>query len=398
MTGVFYFFAAVLVLLSARSFFNGLRYHRYMKDETERIPSRFTPFATVIAPCRGLDHALAENLASILRQDYPAYEVIFVVDDRNDPAVAVIDEVRRDAMPPTKLVMAPKATSSSQKVENLREAVLHIDSRSEVFAFVDSDVRVSPGWLRSLIAPLEERPIGAATGYRWFINGTPTLASEMRSAWNASIASALGPDTRSNFCWGGSMAIRRDVFEELNIREKWQGTLSDDLAVTRALQAAGRPIVFVPAALAVTAGGCTFGEFLEFTTRQMKITRVYAPRLWFTSLIGSFIFNAVLLASLLIIIFSRTNSSPVIVSLAVLLFVTVFSVGKAWVRLNAVRLALPGQNKCLRRQFWTQNTLWLPAGTVFLYNSLAALLSRRVSWRGIRYELKSPNETVIIAD
>ena len=29
------------------------------------------------------------------------------------------------------------------------------------------------------------------------------------------------------------MAIRRDVFENINMREKWRGTLSDDFAVTQ---------------------------------------------------------------------------------------------------------------------------------------------------------------------
>ena len=51
--------------------------------------------------------------------------------------------------------------------------------------------------------------VGAATGYRWFISNNPTFASEMRCAWNASTASALGPNTNTNFCWGGSSAIRR---------------------------------------------------------------------------------------------------------------------------------------------------------------------------------------------
>ena len=324
-----------------------------------------------------------------------------MVDDENDPAAKLISErfVSTDrSSVSTRLVVAPPATRSSQKVENLREAVLHADPRSEVFVFVDSDVRPSASWLRNLVAPLTDGSVGASTGYRWFVSRRPSLASELRSVWNASIASALGPNTGSNFCWGGSLAIRRDVFDRVEMREKWSGTLSDDFAVTRTMNAAGLPIVFVPQALAVSIEDCTFRELFEFTTRQMKITRVYAPRLWILSFFGSGLFNFVMLTAFILAAASRTNGTAVWLSLATIVLVSVFSIGKSWLRLKAVRLVLTDYEPELRRQFWTQNSLWLLSPALFFYNSFAALLSRRMNWRGTKYELKSAHETVIIAD
>lgn len=400
---VFYLFAAILILLSFKSFRGGVQYLRFFRSELSKPTPEFTPFVTIIAPCRGLDAGLEENLVALIKQDFPEYEVIFVVDDISDPAVSVIEKVRTasgsNAVPvPCKLIVAQKAKNSSQKVENLREAVLHADARSEAFVFVDSDARPSKNWLRFLVAPLENDNIGAATGYRWFISNNHSFASEMRSAWNASIASALGPNLNSNFCWGGSMAIRRDHFDRVNIREKWKGTLSDDFAVTRAMRAAGLPIVFVPQALTASVEDCSFTELLEFTTRQMKITRVYATELWVLSFVGSGLFNIVLIAAFLTAVLSKQNDLAVFVSIVAITAVSVFSTGKAWLRLKAVKLALPDHRKQLELQFWTQITLWLLTPALFFYNSLAALLSRRMYWRGIRYELKSPSETVIIAD
>ena len=398
---IFYFFAAVLVYFSFRSFSGGIEYLRFFRDRLAAPVSDFTPFATVIVPCRGLDDGLLENLSALLEQDYPIYEVIFVVDDENDPAAKLISErfVSTDrSSVSTRLVVAPPATRSSQKVENLREAVLHADPRSKVFVFVDSDVRPSASWLRNLVAPLTDGSVGAATGYRWFVSRHPTFASEMRSVWNASIASALGSNTGSNFCWGGSLAIRRDVFDRVEMREKWSGTLSDDFAVTRTMNAAGLPIVFVPQALAVSIEDCTFRELFEFTTRQMKITRVYAPRLWILSFFGSGLFNFVMLTAFILAAASRTNGTAVWLSLATILLVSVFSLGKSWLRLKAVRLVLTDYEPELRRQSWTQNSLWLLSPALFFYNSFAALLSRRMNWRGTKYELKSAHETVIIAD
>ena len=143
--------------------------------------------------------------------------------------------------------------------------------------------------------------------------------------------------------------------------EKWRGTLSDDFAVTRAMNENGLPIVFVPGAMTVTLENCTFREMLEFTTRQMKITRVYAPSLWLMSLIGSGLFNVVLIAALAITLLSTKNDAAVFVSLITLALVTIFSVGKAWVRLSAVKRALPEYENDLKKQFWTQNTLWVVA-------------------------------------
>jgi cellulose synthase/poly-beta-1,6-N-acetylglucosamine synthase-like glycosyltransferase len=400
MIWAYYFFAAVLVWLSLKSFRGGLRYLEYFRQKLAEPEAGREPFVTVIAPCRGNETGLDANLLALVRQDYADYEVIFVVDDAGDEAVPVIGEVSREAAKDakkTKMIIAPKAAGCSQKVENLREAVLHAAPGSEAFVFVDSDVRPSPGWLKSLVSPLSDKTVGAATGYRWLISPDPSFASEMRSAWNASIASSLGPNRRSNFCWGGSMAIRRDVFERVGMRDKWAGTLSDDFAVTRAMNAASLPIVFVPQALTASVESCTFAQMLEFTTRQMKITRVYAPKLWLMSLVGSAMFIGVLIASLSIVVFNRDNNAAFTAAIATIVLVTAFSAGKAWLRLKAVKLVLTPYRNALDRQALSQCTLCLLTPAVFLYNSVAAALSRQMTWRGTSYVLKSPTETVIIA-
>ena len=278
----------------------------------------------------------------------------------------------------------------------MREAVLKVSDDSKVFVFVDSDARPGENWLRNLIAPLQAEKTGVATGYRWFISKKNTFSSQMRSCWNASIASALGANTNSNFCWGGSMAIRRDVFEKLDMREKWRGTLSDDFAVTRAMKEANLPIYFVPNCLTASVEDCTWRELLEFTTRQMKITRVYAPHLWIASFLGSFLFNLVFVWGILIVASYSTDTFAFWFALGSLSLVSAFSIGKAWLRLNAVKLVLKNYEKELAKQFWTQNTLWIFSPALFFYNAFCAWLSRKIVWRGIVYELKSHDKTIVI--
>ena len=313
------------------------------------------------------------------------------VEGRSDQAVAVKPRVSG--------YFGNGVWSGTLGVQNVSPSVvLHADDGSDAFVFVDSDVRPSPKWLRHLVAPLQNDNVGAATGYRWFISDRPTFASEMRSAWNASIASALGPNTKTNFCWGGSMAIRRDVFERIDMREKWCGTLSDDFAVTRAMNEAGMDIVFVPQALTASVEDCTFREMLEFTTRQMKITRVYAPHLWLLSFVGSGLFILTMKGAFLIEMFRNKTDFAVLAALATISLVSIFSIGKSWLRLKAVKLVLTKYDTELNKQFWPQMTFWLLTPAIFFYNSFAALISRQMTWRGIKYELKSPTETVIITD
>jgi ceramide glucosyltransferase len=424
---VFYFLAIVLVFLSYKSFRGGVDYLNFFRREIAKPPSDFTPFVSVIVPCRGLDEDLEKNLAALFRQDFPRYEIIFAVDSEKDLAVPVIQKIiqRRDAETPsfsgnesnskknnslnspvsasrrrgveikTKIIVAGKTESESQKVHNLREAVLRVSDESEVFVFVDSDARPNKNWLRNLIAPLADESIGAATGYRWFISKKRNFASEMRAVWNASIASALGANQKSNFCWGGSMALRRATFEKIGMRERWRGTLSDDFAVTRAMKELNLPIYFVPQALTASIEDCTCGELLEFTTRQMKITRVYAANLWKASFVGSGLFNLVFIWGILILIFYPLASFAFWFSLVSLLLVAAFSIGKSRLRLNAVRLVLKDYAADLNFQFWTQNTLWIFSPAVFFYNSVRALLSRKIVWRGIEYRLDSPRRTTI---
>lgn len=436
---VFYSLATLLVWFSYKSFRGGIDYLKFFKREIAKPLSTYTPFATIIAPCKGLDEGLEKNLRALLEQDYPAYEVIFVVDDQNDPSVSTFEKLvnrqeaetqrifnqdRQDGqdflemvnvanhpehpvhpvnfssaspgLGGEKIVVAPKAVESSQKVVNLREAVLHASDRSEVFVFVDSDARPASEWLRYLVAPLADKSVGAASGYRWYISKNPSFASEMRNMWNASIASALGPNTASNFCWGGSMAIRRDTFETLNIREKWRGTLSDDFTVTRAMNEAGLKIHFVPQALTPSVENCSLREMFEFTNRQMKITRVYAQKLWLMSFFGSGLFNAVMAAAFLIVIFSGRNSFAVWFSIGTLVLVSIFSIAKSTLRLRAVRLVLTDYENETRKQYFYQNVLWLLAPALFFINCIAALFSRRINWRGTVYEMHSATETSII--
>lgn len=396
---IYYFFATIVILIGVQALVNGLRFAAYVRRECARGPQNFTPYASIIAPCRGFDRGLKENLTALFFQDYPAYEIIFVTDDASDACVETIEELSNlfaASKIPTRLLFAGKASDSGQKVHNLRSAVMQLDTCSQVLVFVDADARPAKTWLRSLVAPLQDERIGASTGYRWFLSGSGGLMSQILSIWNASIASALGERGDKNFCWGGSTAIRRAIFDQLQIRERWHGTVSDDFTVMRVMREAKLLIRFVPACLTASLEDCDFNQLLEFTTRQLQITRVYAPHFWLAALLGGLLFNSIFFGGLVLVLMRLSLGLPVTVPLILLGTIFLLGTAKAYVRLKAVKIPLTGYESELRKSFAAHVLLWPLGAILFLYNAIVAALSRRIVWRGIGYELKSPTEAVII--
>ncbi len=210
------------------------------------------------------------------------------------------------------------------------------------------------------------------------------------------VQEARGEDDFKNFCWGGSTAIRRDTFERLRIRECWRGTVSDDFVLTNALKEAHLPIHFVPACLTASLEDCSFKELIEFTTRQLKITRVYAPHLWKAALMGSLLFVLVFFGGVVLVSMRALLGLSFWLPLSLLCLIFVLGALKGFVRLRAVQLPLAKYGQELGRTLPAHLLLWPITSALFLYNAIVALFSRRIEWRGIKYELKSPTEAVII--
>lgn len=397
---LFYFLAGLGIWLGLQSLRGGLRYRAYVREEMARPLADFTPFVSVVAPNRGSDAGLSKNIAALLDQNYPGYEVLFVFDHEGDPGATLIKEVSArvdSARVMTRSIVAGDATDSGQKVHNLRVAVGETDAKCEILVFADTDARPDVNWLREIVAPLADENLGASTGYRWFVPEKGGLASRLRSVWNASVASALGAAREKNFCWGGSTAIRRSTFDRLNISERWRGSVSDDFMITRVLNEAKLPIHFTANCLVPAVGDCDFHELFEFTTRQIKITRVYAPHLWkFVVLGGALFFPTFFGGSLLVLVRAALGLSFVI-PLVLIGVIFLLGAAKGFVRWQAVIIPLARYRRELRRDLPAQILLWPFASLLYLYNGIAAGLSRRIEWRGITYELKSPSETVIIS-
>jgi cellulose synthase/poly-beta-1,6-N-acetylglucosamine synthase-like glycosyltransferase len=347
------------------------------------------PPVSILAPCRGVDDHFEAYVRALLSQGYVRYEVLFLVESTTDPAWSVLDQILA-AAPATRasLIVTGTAEGCSQKIHNLLVGWEHVAPETSIVAFVDSDVQVHPGWLGALVTPLADAVVGATSGYRWYVPSPGSVAGGLRSAWNAATLGLMA-HPRYGFAWGGSSAIRRQVFEELRIRDAWARGLSDDLLLTRAVRAAGLKIPFVAACLVPTFEPCTWGQLLEWTNRQARIARVYAPHSWGAGL-------AVHLTSLTLgglgLLAASTGqwfASGLLLSYWAIQGLGILTVCRAALQ----RLSRHGFS--IAQRAWTQ-TLWAPlVMALALVNIAASLTIRTITWRGISYTMLSAQHVVV---
>ncbi|MGD9644671.1 MAG: glycosyltransferase [Pirellulales bacterium] len=341
----------------------------------------------ILAPCKGIDAGQLENQRRLFEQDYPDYEVAFVVEDARDPAVAVIERLRR-AYPrvPSRLVVAGQAVDSGQKVHNLIAATRDIPSDVDVLVFVDADVRPTPHWLRDLVHRLGRPQTVAVTGYRWFIPERFAVPNLLMSSMNAAVAGLFGPGG-FYLLWGGSWSVRREWFERVGLPWAWQGTLSDDLVASRTLRAAGAPIEFEPKCIVATPLDISWSRLVEFARRQYTIGRCYSPLLWWGTLASGALASATLLANLGLACYGLAIGAAW-AWLPVGVLSVLWSVGayRAYLRQDlalACAHEVPATTLARLRRF---EYLWSPLVGCLNWMLLAStIVNRTITWRGNTY-------------
>lgn len=407
--------------ISARRLFS------YVENELNVKIGAYIPPVSVILPCKGLDRGFAENIKKLLAQDYrvdeqspPNYEVIFAVATKDDPAYEILAALSAENLRiRTQLVVAGIDRRRGQKINNQLVALSHVSPDTEVLVFVDSDVIARPDFLRYLVNHLSDETVGATTGYRFYIPFAGGWAALIRALWNRMSAWELA-DPKYAFAWGGAMAITRANFARAKIKEAWDQSVDDDLALTTAVKAVGLKVKFIPQCLVATNGDGSLSEIVEWLNRQLILTKVYYRPLWRKA-----IFRAVILAIWLIAILGSfsvgiayKNIDYVVAGGIGLLLIPLeyFFLLKAqslWRRVllpyfnesgftnstaggNAQELNENSIYQAYNDSFF-KFTLVLPlAHLVLPWLSLYSLATNRIKWRGIYYELRSPSETVTI--
>jgi len=373
----------------------GIQWLTYVQRRLKTDPGFYAPRTAVICPCRGMEPGLERNLVSLCEFNHQNYEVFFVLASESDPAYSTVKRVAASSRVKATVVVAGQPENCTEKVNNLRVAVEQLPPEFEVLVFADSDGRPGKSWLHHLVAPLSDSRIGATTTMRWFIPNDRSLATALLAAWNAAVVTMLGPYNK-NFCWGGGTAVRRVVFEQMEMLEIWQHAFSDDYSMTAAIERTGRQIVFLPECLTPSFVQNDFAGLFEFTTRQIRITRVYRPQTWAIAFATHLLYGLTLVLGTILWFQLTIESRPAFHVTTLLVLPLLLAAIRGALRVIGATEALPAFRAQIMGQSWIYIVLAVVVPFLYLANFTASSFGRQIRWRGIHYELISTEQTRVL--
>jgi ceramide glucosyltransferase len=190
----------------------------------------YAPPVSNLKPVCGLERDTYENFASFCRLDYPQYEILFAA-QADDPVVPVIRRLMGDFPDRSiRLILSPQRADTPDKVAKLCQ--LAGEARHELLVISDSDVRVSPGYLRSVVAPFADPRVGGVTALYRAAQPAKSFGVIMDAVGSSGsfMGAALAGQALEGlkFALGPTMATRREILREIGGFEGLLDLHSDD--------------------------------------------------------------------------------------------------------------------------------------------------------------------------
>src|SRR5262249_24576223 len=198
-------------------------------------------------PLKGPGLDLYANLASFCRQDYPHYQIVFGVGAADDPAVAIVERIRRDFPEREIALVVGGRPGTNRKVGSMAHMMRAV--RHGILVLSDADVRVRPHYVRTMVAPLADPAVGLTTClYRG--RGYHGLPSLMESLYinTLFIPMVLMAQWVQDFryAYGASIAVRREAVDTIGGFDSIADYLADDYLLGNRVAAAGWGLVLLP--------------------------------------------------------------------------------------------------------------------------------------------------------
>lgn len=334
-----------------------------------RAPGDFAPPVSILKPVKGVDAQAYENFAAFCRQDYPVYEVLFGVADASDPVIPLIERLKHE-FPEVGI----RLFVSQPKGANRKACLLHHlagQARYDILVVSDSDMRVTPDYLRRVVAPLADPAVGLVTcpylGVQAHNLTAGLEALHMGVTFLPSVTVArkvIG----MRFALGASVTLRRDDLARIGGFTALSDYLADDYQLGARIAGLGLKVYLSDYVMKCVLGATRFLDQWEREVRWMRCASV-SRRLEYPGLLLSY---AAPLAVALLLYTGPTPASLQLLSGSLLL---------RW----AVAWLISGRTGDLESRRWL---LWLPVRDLLsALTWITGGLGRRVSWRGEEYLL-----------
>jgi ceramide glucosyltransferase len=353
----------LVAIFAAVCFFRGGR---------ERRTAEFTPPLSLLKPVHGIDFASRINFESFCRQNYPEYEILFCVNDLEDPAVPLIRQAMRDFPESSIRILsnAPKV-GSNQKVNNL--VLLAQEAKHEIIVQSDGDVRVSPDYLKNVVAEFADPSVGAVSCfYRGIAERNFWAEVEALGAASDFFAGALVANLpgRVTFALGASVATTKTWLAKIGGYEALADLLADDYEIGNRVHRAGGKVLLSREAVWTMYPAQTSKSFWEHQVRWARTVRLVRPASFF----GLVVTHGLLWSVLAAVVAPTAWIGAAFVAAYLALRLLMAWVVGAW----GVR------DEVLRKKLW----LVPVRDAIHFAVWVAGFASNRVTWGGVEYAIE----------
>jgi ceramide glucosyltransferase len=275
----------------------------------------FFPPISILKPLKGLDDDLFDNLVSFCEQDYPDYEIIFCLEEANDPALKLAEKIKK--MYPHKkisIVIKEGEYALNPKVNNLVAA--YRKAQFPYFLISDSDVRVDKDYLREIIKYMEDPRVGLVSNLIRGIDSRTIGALLENLHLNSFVIGNVALLTtffKIPVVVGKSMLMRKKTFEGIGGFEAVKNVLAEDFVIGQRMHKGGAQVITSDHVINAVNHSRTLKQFLKRHARWGKLR-------WKLGVIGyvaEILSNAVFIACLSLVVLRPMTLS---ISLAAAVF------------------------------------------------------------------------------
>jgi ceramide glucosyltransferase len=254
------------------------------------------PPVSILKPLSGLDDKLFDNLSSFCTLDYPAYEILFSLQNHNDSAYKVAKKVQAKYPDKNITIVVERCNAGlNPKVNNLIPS--HRKARHPYILISDSNVMVGKDYLRELMRHAQDPAVGL-------------VSNVIRGAGGRSIGAILENLHLNSFILGSvsfldrflgmpcvigkSMLMKKEDLETLGGLEAFKDILAEDFIIGREMHRAGKKVVLSNYLISNVNEYWGIKRFLNRHTRWGKLRWKIGGFRYFSELLANPVFVAAL--------------------------------------------------------------------------------------------------------
>jgi len=258
----------VLVVVAARSYL------------AQKIPPAQHPAPiSVLKPLSGVDEGLEANLRSFFEQDHPEFELLFAVREESDPSTDVVRALmKKFPARAARLLITGEPPYANAKVYSLERMVA--EARHDILVMSDSDIRVAPGFLRSIAAEFSDPRVALAT--------CPYRALAGASFWSELEAEGMNTDFLAGllvarlvegvkFAVGPTIAARKQALAAIGGFTKLRDYLAEDFVMGKFAAEAGIGVILSRNIVQHHIGSQSLRSSISHRLRWLRSTRRSRP-------------------------------------------------------------------------------------------------------------------------